>query len=297
VPDSNGVPSDLAKHTLVAEFNDIDSVRRVMAGRKDIACLIMEPVMGNMGVILPARGFLEDDRELCDRHGVILVFDEVITGFRIAYGGAQELFGVRADLTCLGKIIGGGFPIGAFGGRRELMERLAPLGDVYQAGTLAGNPVAVRAGVHTLRRLREEMPYEGLRQRLEALRSKVVEAARQKGVDYRVNGVTSMFTGFFTSRDVTGYEAAASSDRRRYEMFFKAMLDEGVFFAPSPYEAAFLTMAHTGEVIEAVAGPTGRSSEDQGIGLIIFSPISPRLFTLRAFEAPRGNDALPSHNG
>ena len=159
VPDSKGIPEDLAKHTYVAEFNDIDSLDTIFRERKEIACLIMEPIMGNMGVILPRKGFLEDVRELCDRHGILLIFDEVITGFRVAYGGAQELYGIRPDLTCLGKIIGGGFPIGAFGGKREIMENLAPLGEVYQAGTLAGNPVAVRAGSYVLGRLKELNPY------------------------------------------------------------------------------------------------------------------------------------------
>ena len=153
--------------------------------------------MGNMGVILPEETFLHDVRDICDRHGILLVFDEVITGFRIAYGGAQEMYGVRPDLTCLGKIIGGGFPIGAFGGRRELMEKVAPLGGVYQAGTLAGNPVAVRAGIYTLTRLKEEMPYDRLRMRLERLGTAISQVAREEGVAYTVNSVTSMFTGFF----------------------------------------------------------------------------------------------------
>ncbi len=250
VPDSEGIPDDVAKHTLVADFNHIDSVWRIVKDRKDIACLIMEPVMGNMGVILPGETFLHDVRDLCDRHGILLVFDEVITGFRIAYGGAQELYGVRPDLTCLGKIIGGGFPIGAFGGRRELMEKVAPLGGVYQAGTLSGNPVAVRAGIYTLTRLKEEMPYGLLRARVERLGTAISQVAREEGVAYSINGVTSMFTGFFNDRDVIDYETAVSSDRRLYEVFFKAMLEEGIFFAPSQFEAAFLTLAHDDEVVE-----------------------------------------------
>jgi glutamate-1-semialdehyde 2,1-aminomutase len=250
VPDSEGIPDDLAKHTLVADFNHIDTVWRIVKEQKDIACLIMEPVMGNMGVILPGETFLHDVRDLCDRHGILLVFDEVITGFRIAYGGAQEMYGVRPDLTCLGKIIGGGFPIGAFGGRRELMEKVAPLGGVYQAGTLAGNPVAVRAGIYTLTRLKEEMPYDRLRARLERLGTALSQVARDEGVAYTVNSVTSMFTGFFNDRDVVDYATAVSSDRRLYAVFFKAMLDEGIFFAPSQYEAAFLTLAHDDGVVE-----------------------------------------------
>jgi glutamate-1-semialdehyde 2,1-aminomutase len=225
-------------------------VQRIVKEQKDIACLIVEPVMGNMGVILPAGTFLQDVRDLCDRHGILLIFDEVITGFRIAYGGAQERYGVRADLTCLGKIIGGGFPIGAFGGSRELMEKLAPLGGVYQAGTLAGNPVAVRAGLYTLTRLKEEMPYDRLRARLERLGAALSQAAREGGTAYSVNGATAMFTGFFTGRDVVDYESAVTSDHRLYALFFKAMLDEGIFFAPSQYEAAFLTLAHDDGVVE-----------------------------------------------
>ncbi|MGD0229470.1 MAG: glutamate-1-semialdehyde 2,1-aminomutase [Syntrophorhabdales bacterium] len=252
VPDSAGIPPDLAKHTFVADFNRIDTVREIVKDNQDIACLIIEPVMGNMGVIPPQKGFLEDVRDICEKHAILLVFDEVITGFRIAYGGAQELYGIKADLTCLGKIIGGGFPIGAFGGRRDVMERLAPMGDVYQAGTLSGNPVAVRAGIYTLTRLREEMPYDRLRSTLGMLSSRIGEIARKERVNYRINGITSMFTGFFTDSDVVDYETAASSDRRLYELFFKAMLDEGVFFAPSQYEAAFLTLAHDGAVCEKI---------------------------------------------
>jgi glutamate-1-semialdehyde 2,1-aminomutase len=241
VPDSEGIPPDLAKHTYVAEFNRIETVSEILETEKDIACLIMEPIMGNMGVILPARDFLEDVEDLCHKHGVLLIFDEVITGFRVAYGGAQELYGIRPDLTCLGKIIGGGFPIGAFGGRRELMEHLAPLGGVYQAGTLSGNPVAVTAGIHVLGRLKDENPYGRMSRQLETLGEKIGEIARKEGVPYRINSATAMFTGFFSEKDVADYEAAFSSDRGMYELFFKSMLAEGFFFAPSQFEAAFLT--------------------------------------------------------
>lgn len=250
VPDSEGIPADLAKHTHVAEFNHIESVRDILASQKDIACLILEPVMGNMGVVLPDAGFLGDVRDLCDRHGVLLVFDEVITGFRVAYGGAQGLYGIRPDMTCLGKIIGGGFPIGAFGGRKDIMERLAPLGGVYQAGTLSGNPVAVRAGIHALRRLKEENPYPVFAQRLAAMGERIGEIARAEGVPYRINGLTAMFTGFFSERDVVDYESAFASDRGLYELFFKSMLEEGLFFAPSQFEAAFLTTAFDDAMME-----------------------------------------------
>ncbi len=202
VPDSKGIPADLAKHTFVAEFNHIETVRGILKTEKDIACLIVKPIMGNMGVILPGKGFLEDVRDLCEEYGVLLVFDKVITGFRVAYGGAQELYGIRPDLTCLGKIIGGGFPIGAFGGRRDIMEHLAPLGEVYQAGTLSGNPIAVRAGIHALNRLKKENPYVSLAQRVEALGRRVGEIARKEGVPYRINAATAMFPVFFSGRDV-----------------------------------------------------------------------------------------------
>jgi len=255
VPDSKGILADLAKHTLVAEFNHIDTVSRIVKGESDIACLILEPVMGNMGVILPKKGFLDDVKDLCERHNIILIFDEVITGFRIAYGGAQELYGIRPDLTCLGKIMGGGFPIGAFGGKADLMEMLAPQGDVYQAGTLSGNPVAVRAGSYVLRRLKEENPYQKLAQKLKSLGEGVGQAAAEQGIPYRINSITSMFTGFFSDQAVVDYKSAVSSDRQRYELFFKGMLEEGIFFAPSQFEAAFLTMtfedAMVGRAVEA----------------------------------------------
>lgn len=250
VPDSEGIPADLARHTHVAEFNHVETVRDILRAEKDIACLIMEPVMGNMGVILPGEGFLEDVRDLCEKYGVLLIFDEVITGFRVAYGGAQQLYGVRPDLTCLGKIMGGGFPIGAFGGRRDIMEHLAPLGGVYQAGTLSGNPIAVRAGIHALRRLKEEDPYPDLGRRLAALGENIGEMARAEGVPYRINSLTAMFTGFFSGVDVVDYESALSSDRRLYELFFKCMLEEGLFFAPSQFEAAFLTTVFDDAIME-----------------------------------------------
>jgi glutamate-1-semialdehyde 2,1-aminomutase len=250
IPDSSGVPADVAKHTRVADFNDLRSVEAILDDRDSIGCIIVEPVMGNMGVILPEEGFLEGLRSLADRKGIVLIFDEVITGFRLTYGGAQHVYGVEPDMTCLGKIIGGGFPIGAFGGRREIMDHLAPLGGVYQAGTLSGNPVAVRAGMYVLRYLRDHREcYDALAQSADRLTEGLQAAANRHGLPYRVNRVGSMFTGFFTDRPVDGYEGAVASDRSLYERFFKGMLEEGVFFAPSPFEAAFLNIAHgAGEV-------------------------------------------------
>ncbi len=251
IPDSMGIPADLAKHTYVADFNHIDSVTRILDGGHDIACLIIEPIVGNMGILPPEPGFLEEVARLCREREILLIFDEVITGFRVGYGGAQGLYGVTPDLTCLGKIIGGGFPIGAYGGKREVMERIAPLGDVYQAGTLSGNPVAVRAGLYVLNYLRDRKEvYEGLKRRGEVLCDGITELAREFGIPYRINGVTGMFTGFFSAAKVYDYESALASDRAMYESFFKRMCSAGLFFAPSPFEAAFVTLSHREREIE-----------------------------------------------
>ena len=251
VPDSKGIPDDLASHTYVAEFNDPASFERITSAVDDIACVIIEPIMGNMGLIPPAAGFLEEVRRICDDNGILLIFDEVITGFRVAFGGAQALYNVRPDMTCLGKIIGGGFPIGAFGGRPEIMDRLAPLGDVYQAGTLSGNPIAVRAGIYVLRYLKEHPEFYGLlRLRGAELKEGMLSCAREQGIPLVINAVTGLFTGFFTHDDVVGYETAMGADRKLYEAFFKGMLEEGFFFAPSQFEAAFLTLSHGDEEVE-----------------------------------------------
>jgi len=245
MPDSGGVPEDLAKHTYVAEFNHIETVNRIVNEQKDIACLIIEPIMGNMGVILPDKDFLKDVQEICYKSGILLICDEVITGFRVAYGGAQHIYGIDPDITCLGKIIGGGFAIGAFGGKRKIMEALAPLGDTYQAGTLSGNPVAVRAGIYTLQYLRDHKEsYGQMNHRMEAAKKSILEIARTHNIPYRINSTTGMFTGFFSERDVKDYESATACDRKAYERFFKLMLDEGIFFAPSQFEASIVTLCH-----------------------------------------------------
>jgi glutamate-1-semialdehyde 2,1-aminomutase len=245
IPDSKGILPDLAQYTFIAEFNRLESVRAIVERNNDISCVIIEPIMGNMGVILPENGFLEGLERLCRDRGILLIFDEVITGFRVAYGGAQHMYGIKPDITCLGKIIGGGFPIGAFGGRREIMENLAPLGAVYQAGTLSGNPVAVRAGIYVLSFLKEHPEvYAMMRERVDALKTAMLGIARQQGVPYTVNGITGMFTGFFTKEGVRDYESAGAADRMLYERFFKRMLEEGIFFAPSPFEASFVTLSH-----------------------------------------------------
>ncbi len=254
LPDSLGVPASLAALTITLPFNDLESVRRAMEARgRDIAAVLVEPVAGNMGVVPPAPGFLSGLRSLCERHGALLIFDEVITGFRVAFGGAQALYGVKPDLTCLGKIIGGGLPVGAYGGRRELMEKVAPLGGVYQAGTLSGNPLATAAGLATLRALQEPEAY----QRLEHLGSEFqqgLEAAAQKaGVPLTVNRVGSMLTPFFAEGPVTDYASAKRSDTERYAAFFHGMLHRGVFLPASQFEAAFVSLAHSQAEIDAAS--------------------------------------------
>ena len=254
VPDSLGVPKALAALTLTVPFNDLDAVRRMLeAHPEQVAAVVVEPVAGNMGVVPPAPGFLAGLRELTTRHGALLIFDGVITGFRVAWGGAQARYGVRPDLTCLGKIIGGGLPVGAYGGSKAVMEKVAPLGGVYQAGTLSGNPLAVAAGLATLRALERPGVYE----RLEALSARVerdiVEAAAAVGVAVTVNRVGSMLTVFFTEGPVTDYASARRADTARYARFFHAMREGGVFLAPSQFEAAFVSLAHGEAELAAAA--------------------------------------------
>jgi glutamate-1-semialdehyde 2,1-aminomutase len=254
IPDSKGVPAALAALTATLAFNDIGGLRDLFRRRGgEIAAVIVEPVAGNMGVVPPAPGFLEALREVTAEHGALLIFDEVITGFRIAYGGAQERYGVRPDLTCLGKIIGGGLPVGAYGGSRAIMEHVAPLGGVYQAGTLSGNPLAVTAGLATLASLRTAGVYDHL-ERLGAMaEGGLREAARKAGVPITVNRVGSMLTGFFYEGPVTDWDSAAKADRKRYAAFFHAMLERGVYLAPSQFEAAFVSLAHSDADLEHAA--------------------------------------------
>jgi glutamate-1-semialdehyde 2,1-aminomutase len=255
MPDTSGVPEDLTKHTYIGEFNKIDTIGKIVKERKDISCLILEPVMGNMGVILPEKQFLADVQEVCRKEGILVVCDEVITGFRLTYGGAQHVYEIEPDITCLGKIIGGGFAMGAFGGRREIMEKLAPLGDTYQAGTLSGNPIAVRAGTYTLEYLRDHRDrYELMRQRIDVLRNEVGRMAEKFTMPYHVNGTTGMFTGFFSQKEVNDYESAAACRRDLYERFFKLMLEEGIFFAPSQFEASLVTFCHQEKEITQTLG-------------------------------------------
>ncbi|HUF92367.1 MAG TPA: glutamate-1-semialdehyde 2,1-aminomutase, partial [Candidatus Limnocylindria bacterium] len=260
IPDSAGVPAALARLTLTASFNDAEGVREIFRERgAEIAAVIVEPVAGNMGVVAPAPGFLALLRTLTTQAGAVLIFDEVITGFRVAYGGAQEKYGIRPDLTCLGKIIGGGLPVGAYGGRRDLMERVAPLGPVYQAGTLSGNPLAVAAGLAVLRALSGGRAYERLEALGAGLEHGLLEAARKSGVALTVNRVGSMLTGFFCAGPVTDYARARNADTRRYARFFHAMLERGVSLAPSQFEAAFVSLAHTDADLETAARAASES--------------------------------------
>lgn len=245
IPDSKGIPAELAGHTHVADFNNIDSVEDIVKKDRNIACIIMEPVMGNMGVIPPDKGFLHDIETICRDNGILLIFDEVITGFRVTYGGAQHLYDIRPDITCLGKIIGGGFPIGAIGGRADVMGALAPEGEVYQAGTLSGNPIAVRAGIYVLDYLKNNKEiYQKMGTYGKGLEDAIMEIADRYGIPYRINSLVGMWTGFFTDRDVRDYLSAMDSNRVLYERFFKSMLQEGIYLAPSPFEAAFLSSEH-----------------------------------------------------
>ncbi|HEX8178834.1 MAG TPA: glutamate-1-semialdehyde 2,1-aminomutase, partial [Pyrinomonadaceae bacterium] len=251
LPDSPGVPAAVAAHTITAPFNDEAALAEVFATHgRDVAAVIIEPVVGNMGCVPPRAGYLQAVRELCTRHGALLIFDEVMTGFRLARGGAQELYGVSPDITTLGKIIGGGLPVGAYGASRALMNHIAPAGPIYQAGTLSGNPLAMTAGLTTLKRLRDPAIYAQLERAGARLCAGLTQAAQAAGITTVTNRVGSMFTTFFTDAPVTDWASAARSDRAVYGRFFHAMLQAGVYLAPSQFEAAFLGLAHTEELLE-----------------------------------------------
>jgi glutamate-1-semialdehyde 2,1-aminomutase len=251
IPDSLGVPEDFAKHTLTAPYNDIRTVQQLIkANRDQLACIIVEPIAGNMGVVPPAPDFLAALRQLTSDHNILLIFDEVISGFRVGYGGAQALYGITPDLTVLGKIIGGGLPVGAYGGRKDIMDLIAPVGPVYQAGTLSGNPLAVSAGLATLKQLRVKGLYKNLEERSAALAKGVGEAAKKAGIPVTQTRVGSMLTTFFTPGPVVDWNTAKQSDTKRYGQFFHHMLEQGVYLAPSQFEAAFLSTAHSTQDIE-----------------------------------------------
>lgn len=250
LPGTPGVTKGTAQDTILLPYNDLEAVEKLIKERhEEIACVILEPVAGNMGVIPPQNGFLEGLRKVTQEHRVLLIFDEVITGFRVSLGGAQELYGVLPDLTTLGKIIGGGLPIGAFGGKAEIMDLLAPEGPVYQAGTLSGNPLAMGAGIATLKLLRRPHAYQVLEEKAGELAQGLAHAAEKAGANVHLNRVSSMMCGFFTSKKVIDYQTALTSDTNKYAKFFWAMLERGVYFAPSQFEAAFVSIAHTDEDI------------------------------------------------
>ncbi len=251
VPDSAGVPADFAKHTITLPYNDKKAVAQTLdRWGERIACVILEPVCGNIGVIPPRPGFLEAVREACTKHGALLVFDEVITGFRVAYGGAQERSGVMPDITCLGKVVGGGLPIGAFGGKAEVMDELAPTGKVYQAGTLSGNPLAVTAGMATLEVLREPGTYERLEELGARFGDGLAATFERRGIPAQCHRVGSMLSCFFTDEEVLDARGAMTTDAERFSGWFHGLLSRGVYVAPSPYEAAFVSLAHTEELID-----------------------------------------------
>jgi glutamate-1-semialdehyde 2,1-aminomutase len=259
IPGSPGVPEAIAALTTSLPYNDLDAVRRAV-GRfaGEIAAIIVEPVAGNMGVVPPAPGFLEGLREVCDQAGIVLIFDEVITGFRVGWGGAQARYKVTPDLTCLGKIIGGGLPVGAYGGRRDLMSQMAPSGPVYQAGTLSGNPVAVAAGLATLRELQDPAVYQALEEKGDWLANGLAEAARRQGVAVTINRVGSMLTLFFTKQPVRNLEEAKQADLGRFRQFFQGMLAAGVYLPPSQFEAWFVSRAHTRKDLEHTVAAAAR---------------------------------------
>ena len=262
VPTSPGVTRAAVADTLVATYNDLESVRRLFdANRDQVAALIVEPIAGNMGLVPPADGFLRALREVCTGHGALLIFDEVISGFRAASGGAQAVYGVRPDLTCLGKIIGGGLPVGAYGGRADLMEMVAPAGPVYQAGTLSGNPLAMAAGLWSLGRLTPKL-YRYLRMLGARLATGLTDAARDAGVPLQVNASGSLLTPFFTERPVRDFQSATSANTARYATFFRAMLTRGVYLPPSQFEAWFLSGAHTVKDIDRTVAAAREAMTD-----------------------------------
>ncbi|MDO4767890.1 MAG: glutamate-1-semialdehyde 2,1-aminomutase [Pseudomonadota bacterium] len=249
IPGTPGVPEDVVRHTHLAHYNDLEAVRRILETCGDVAAVIVEPVAGNMGLVPPAPGFLEGLRALTREHGALLIFDEVITGFRVSFGGAQAAFGIEPDLTCLGKIIGGGLPVGAYGGKREIMEKVAPSGTVYQAGTLSGNPLAMAAGLATLRLLAGQ-DYAGLAARTEAFSRELENILRGKGLPVWRNQIASLFTIFFTETPVTDFPSAQKGDSRLFASFYRQMRERGVYLAPSGFECAFTSFAHSDQDLE-----------------------------------------------
>ncbi len=251
VPDSPGVPKSYAQETITLPFNDGETLKRVINTEgRSIACVIIEPVVGNIGCVLPKPGFLETLRELTSRHGIVLIFDEVMTGFRVSYGGAQAYYGIKPDMTCLGKVIGGGLPVGAYGGKKEIMSMVSPVGPVYQAGTLSGNPLAMTAGIETLRILSKGITYKKLEHLAGTLENGLIAAAKRAGVKTKFYRAGTMFCTYFTDTDVIDYTTAKTSDTSKFSRFFSGMLKRGIYTAPSQFEAGFISLAHTEKDLE-----------------------------------------------
>jgi glutamate-1-semialdehyde 2,1-aminomutase len=252
IPSCPGVPDELASLTLNAKYNNIDSVYKLVKGNQnEVSAIIIEPVAANAGIIIPKNNFLHKLKDICESENILLVFDEVITGFRLAPGGAQEYFGVKADLTTLGKIIGGGLPVGAYGGKKEIMQFIAPSGNVYQAGTLSGNPLAMSAGLATLKILNgDKRIYKQLESKTNYIAQKFRDIVRKTGVCAKINSIGSMFTVFFTGEDVSDYTSALTSDQNKFALFFRAMLSNGIYLPPSQFEAMFLSTEHSQDDID-----------------------------------------------
>lgn len=261
LPGSKGVPEGAVKNTLIANYNDLESVKVHFEKFDDIAGVIIEPVAGNMGVVLPQDNFLIELKELVNSNGALLIVDEVMTGFRSKFGGAQELLGIEADITCLGKVIGGGFPVGAYGARNEIMEMVAPLGDMYQAGTLSGNPIAMASGIATLKELANQNPYQQFNEMANILEVFLLESANKYGIDLQVNRFGSMINPFFTKNSVSNFENAQRADTKKYAVFFWEMINNGVFLPPSQFEAWFLSSVLSEKDIEKTAKAIDSSME------------------------------------
>jgi glutamate-1-semialdehyde 2,1-aminomutase len=261
LPGSKGVPEGAVKNTLIANYNDLESVKAHFEEHDDIAGVILEPVAGNMGVVTPKDNFLKELKTYLESKGALLIVDEVMTGFRSKFGGAQELFGVEADITCLGKVIGGGFPVGAYGARNEIMEEVAPLGGMYQAGTLSGNPVAMAGGIATLTELKKQNPYEKFNEIAQIIEVFLLESAKKNGVEITVNRFGSMINPFFTNVTVTNFEEAQTSDTKKFATFFWEMMNNGVFLPPSQFEAWFLSSALTEKDLKKITKAIDKAME------------------------------------
>ncbi len=252
LPDSPGVPKSYARNTITLPFNDIPSIRKTIEGEwRSIACVIIEPVVGNIGCVLPRPGFLDALRRLTKKYGIVLIFDEVMTGFRVAFGGAQARYGITPDMTCLGKVIGGGLPVGAYGGKKDIMSLVSPEGPVYQAGTLSGNPIAMTAGIETIRELSRPGAYRKLERNSARLEKGLIDAARRAGVATKFYRAGSMFCTYFTDQEVFDYASARTADTKRFSRFFTGMLKRGINLAPSQFEAGFMSLAHTDKEIDS----------------------------------------------